>query len=463
METPSHYQEAIFKHLENRGGNSAVIGVAGCGKTWTAIEGVGRISPVYSKLLGTFTTAIRDEFRNRGTARGFQSTDYETYNSFGWKVCLRNLKRKPELDKDKTQNILEFVTMKGSSKFYKFKGSIIRLISLFKALNIHSVEEDHYNVNTPDDADYLPTVMATFEESIRDLDHFDFDDQKYMPLHLGMPIPKFDQVLLDEFQDSCPVEMALMIEASRGGQFCGFGDPDQAIYGFKGATPDAFDKYIEQEGAIRLPLSICYRCPKAVIREAQTIVPRIEWAPGAIEGSVDGIKFADFMKRIKPGDMVLCRVTSELVRTCIEFMKAGISAKIDKVTNNQNLQIAGFITALMQYQADRTTQLAALRRDNEIIMLEDRVNTIKALADIATSSEQIKKIMANLFTDTKHNGVDLMTCHKSKGLQNKKVYLLRPDLLPHPASKKRAWMQAEEKRLKYVTITRAEEEFNYVT
>lgn len=483
---PSHYQQAVFDHLKNRNGHGAVISVAGSGKTWTAIEGIGHISPAYSVLLSAFNVSIRDDFKAKGKAKGYNHVQYANYNGFGWGICLSNMKVKPELDEYKTANILEFVTMKGaeSKLLSKYKPIVTRLVSLFKALNYHSVEAavenydrlvDRFNMNVPDEKYFQDILFGTWESCMNHMEHFDFDDQKWMPIHMGWTIPQYDHVLVDEFQDTCPVEMELLSSAAKTGQFMGLGDPDQSIYSFKGSDPENFDRFITSMNAKHLPLSICYRCPTSVIEQAKKIVPRIEAAPGAAAGTVQNIEEGNFYQLVRPGDMVLCRTTAELVSCCIKLMKLKIPAKvrgrdfgqaieyiIDKVTDRTSQPIGVFITALKEYQLARTQQLDALRRENEIVQLEDRCNTIRALADECSYSDEIKIKMATIFSDQKHGGVDLMTIHKSKGLQSPNVFILRPDLLPHPRSQGRQWMLDEERRLKYVAITRAEANLYWV-
>lgn len=483
---PNKYQQAVYKHFADDLGHSAVISVAGSGKTVTAIEGIGHIPRHYSILLGAFNTSIRDEFRRRGEERGYKNVRYANFNSFGWGICLKNLKKAPELDAEKTANILEYMILKPQTEeelrtMNLWRNPIKRIVSLMKCLNIHGISEvtrryedivDHYNIDVPDSTEFKQCLFDTYLACLDHHAHYDFDDQKFMPLHLGLPIPKFDYVIVDEFQDTCPVEAALMQEACTQ-SFCAIGDPDQTIYGFKAADPEIFDRYISEMVARRLPLSICYRCPKAVIREAQKIVPRIEWADGAAEGIVDTINQKKFQALVKGGDFVLCRTVAELVGQCIEFIRAGIKAKvrgrelgsslewvINKVGNN--LPIADFITGLGELEIQRIEQLRALRRYNEIVTFEDRCKTIRALCDNLSRSSEIAKRAEDIFTDKPHDGVDMMTAHKSKGLQAKNVFIIRPDLLPHPKSSERAWMAAEEQRLKYVAITRAEESLYWV-
>ena len=50
--------------------------------------------------------------------------------------------------------------------------------------------------------------------------------------------------------------------------------------GFAGASANALDELIDELQAEVLPLTMTWRCPKAVVRLAQRIVPDIEAADG---------------------------------------------------------------------------------------------------------------------------------------------------------------------------------------
>ena len=59
-------------------------------------------------------------------------------------------------------------------------------------------------------------------------------------LELGHCVPNYDHVLVDEVQDLSPLQLGLVTALSgKSGQgFFAIGDPDQAIYGFRGAVSD---------------------------------------------------------------------------------------------------------------------------------------------------------------------------------------------------------------------------------
>jgi len=483
---PSAYQLAVYDHLRRRGGNSAVISVAGSGKTETAIEGIGHIPTFYSVMISAFNVKIREEFRRRGIAKGYgPQVKYSNYNGFGWGICLREMRTAPILDEEKTLAICEVLFQPKSEeddrRFRRLAYPIKRLVSLFRAMAIHDVETararyadvvDHHCIEVPEDEAFEGLLFDTFRDCINHTAHMDFMDQVYMPIHLGLNVPRYDQVLVDEFQDTCEAELQLLMKAAD--QMCGLGDPDQSIYGFKGATPDQFARYVKLAGARELPLSICYRCPRAVIAEAKRIVPRIEAAPWAAEGSVDTVPKAEFRKRVKPGDFVICRVTEHLVRECLADIREGRSSRVwgrevgdalvelvAKIDQQRDLDVDRFVVELNEHRIRRSKALQRARQDAKILKLCDEVDTIIALTEgMERVANLIKRIDSIFVPDgTNHGGVDYLTIHKSKGLQARVVWLLRPDILPHPRSQEREWMMEEERRLEYVAITRATEAF----
>lgn len=55
----------------------------------------------------------------------------------------------------------------------------------------------------------------------------------------------------------------------------------------------------------------------------------------------------------------------------------------------------------------------------------------------------------------------LSTIHKAKGLEAERVFILKPDLMPHPKAK-RGWEIDQENNLRYVAITRSKRELYLV-
>jgi superfamily I DNA/RNA helicase len=105
---------------------------------------------------------------------------------------------------------------------------------------------------------------------LRDTSCIDFDDMLWLPVILGHKFSTLDWLFVDEAQDTNDIQIEIL-ERSLGhsSRFVAVGDPHQAIYGFRGANSDALDKIVARFACRTLPLSVSYRCSKAVVAEAQ--------------------------------------------------------------------------------------------------------------------------------------------------------------------------------------------------
>lgn len=492
--TPSKYQQDIFDWVKHGSGHALVNAVAGSGKTTTVVEAAklmkGRC------LFLAFNRHIKLELAKRLPA----NCEVMTLNGFGWGVCRNNVrgaKMPGKYDKQKDDAILLDV-LAGDDVFYKqAKKSIFRMIGLLKALGEVTTQNymeiaRQYGAeldDIKDKAKFDKVLAATYDISVERLDLFSFDDQLFQPIYRNWDLPAYDWVVIDEMQDCSPIQITLAERLAESGRILGVGDPDQSIYLFRGAHPDAMNTVAERLHATWLPLSTCYRCPDAVIKAAKAEVPRIEApmpnAKGA--GVVETIETEDFLRNVSDGDMVLCRTTAPLVKRCLEKLRDGKKAYvkgrdvseqlidlIEKINGRQfdrkRIQslpkgqddIAGFLEKLDRHWTEQAYKLERAGRDIELMMLEDKVETIKALAEDKDSVIQIAQQIDKIFSDEAQEGIAFMTGHKAKGLESQTVYILRPDLCPHPKAKQATQLR-QEKNLKYVMKTRAMSELYFVT
>ena len=87
---------------------------------------------------------------------------------------------------------------------------------------------------------------------------------------------RFQHILVDEFQDVNPLDLALLknIALVNKGQLCIIGDDDQAIYEWRGATPQFIldpDKHIESGYKTHI-LERNYRSPKNIVEISQRLI-----------------------------------------------------------------------------------------------------------------------------------------------------------------------------------------------
>lgn len=333
--------------------------------------------------------------------------------------------------------------------------------------------------------DSMGLILSPLYESIvENLSIFDFDDQCFAPVYHGWNTRRFDWVIGDEIQDWTATQTRLAMKAidPDGGRFLGVGDPSQSIYMFRGSDINSIPNIIEATGADVLPLSVCYRCPASVVAEAARYVKHIEPSPGAKTGMVDRIKHEAFESEVEPGNYVLCRTTAPLVEACLEQLRRGKPAVVkgrdlgqslialtERIAGNGSddepnlaMPIEAFIGRLRDWRDGQVEKLTEAEKEEEIARVVDQAETLFVFADGPNTVGEMTARIKGLFRDDSETGrIVFATVHRSKGLQAPTVYVLRPDLMPHPASKS-AESRQQERNLKYVAITRAQDRLVWV-
>jgi ATP-dependent DNA helicase UvrD/PcrA len=126
--------------------------------------------------------------------------------------------------------------------------------------------------------------LARFEAAMRKLDLVDLDDLLALPVMLlatdeglaGRYRERFGFVAVDEYQDVDELQYRLLrLLTGPDANLCVIGDPDQAIYGFRGADVGFFLRFTEDFPAARtVRLTRNYRSSPAIVAGAlQAIAP----------------------------------------------------------------------------------------------------------------------------------------------------------------------------------------------
>jgi len=457
---PSPYQTAIFEHIKTQEDNLVVSAMAGSGKTSTVVEALKVIPRNKNVLFVAFNKHIAEELARRVPL----NVESSTLNAFGYRI-MRNSNMNPKLNVNKVKNIVWYKIYQEDNfgEYIRLVGSVLKLVSLFKALGITSPTEedgrtiaDRFGIPIIEEKAFVVAIQA-MQESLRMTQVIDFDDQLLYPIHFQLNIPKYDYVFVDEAQDLNLIQIQLVCKASRG-MIVAVGDPNQAIYGFRGADPNAIQEITDCIHAITLPLSICYRCAKSVVKEAQQIVPTIEYSETQQEGLVETIGVTKYREVVKEGDWVLCRTTAPLVHEALLMLRNKRKAIVKgRQIGEALLSLAERVNDLDQYEMEQTERLK--NNETALIELQDQLDTIRALIE-AYGREGLKDGIEQLFGE-ETTGIMYCTIHRSKGLETNRVFLICPELLPHPKCTK-DWQLQQEKNLHYIAITRAKVEFRYV-
>lgn len=468
----SPYQLAIFDEASrNMGKNLMVQAVAGSGKSTTLEELSKRVG---DSLLMAFNKAIADDLKKRGL-------NARTFNSLGWQLWRDN-RPGVELDSQKNRKLLEGMIGK-SQVYWDYGTDICRLVSLMKssALGIGSsvypdevedlIEAYSLDIEPNRRIEVAHIALQLFIKSVECETVYDYDDQLYIPVHRGWRYPSYGNLLIDEYQDLNPIQdLIIKLMHKDGSRIIGVGDRWQSIYGFRGAMTDSMDRAVHDLNMLELPLSISYRCSRAVVKDAQILCPHIEHRANAPEGEV--IHLQEDPKEWRRDHMILCRNNAPLFRAILKEIRAGRQCRvlsnfldnIEKFVKKHSkgiTDIKDFRVRLDRWYDGEMAEFdrrGVPKRSGKRAGVLDRYETYLALCERCQTVGNLLQTVSELARG--QVGPLFSTIHKAKGLEAEHVHLLRPDLLPaFWAEKEDALVQ--ERNLHYVAVTRAKLNFAY--
>lgn len=454
----SIYQQAIFSDVAEGKGHVLVRARAGTGKTTTIVEALNHVPAGASALLVAFNKSIAKELEGRAP----QGMAVKTLHAFGF-AALRSAFR-TTMDQNKVERIAR--RLFGPQLPGAVLGNLNKLVARAKATlaadeNDLDVLIDDLGLDVPENerAEFIDHAAEILSACYRDTRTCDFDDMIWLTVRHGVRVPRFDLVFVDETQDlnAAQIELALMA-VKRGGRVIAVGDDRQAIYGFRGADENAVDNIVKRLNARVLPLSITYRCGKAIVALAQAIVPDYEAAPTAPDGIVRQVTDEALRAEAAPGDFVISRANAPLIGICLGFLAAGkpatiagrdigagLLALVDKSKATTIQELLEYVDAWEKAECER---LAARKRDTQ--PATDRADCVEALTEGASSVAEVRARIEALFSDKDDaRRIVCTTTHKAKGLERERCWILADTY---------SAASTEENNLWYVAITRAKTE-----
>jgi len=281
---PSSQQQTIFDELakglefcDMPFFNIIVDAKAGSGKTTTIVEGM-RYIPREPNLLTpplvvflAFNKSIADTLGRKCPPGVICST----FHSLGFRALKSSGLVKPSVKVD-SRKCMKLVWNAINDRDDPDTRNICKLVSLAKSVpcDVSEIDFDetcyHHDIILERAERAYNIVRAVVEVSLRDTDVIDFDDMLYMPVMFNISFQHYHYVFVDEAQDtnSLQLEIVSRLLGPRS-RLIAVGDPHQAIYGFRGANADSMSRITQRFQCKTFPLSVSYRCPKAVVREAQ--------------------------------------------------------------------------------------------------------------------------------------------------------------------------------------------------
>ena len=96
-------------------------------------------------------------------------------------------------------------------------------------------------------------------------------------------VPVYGQIVVDEFQDFCPLDVAFIRVLATKSPTLIVGDDDQALYAFRDASPDAIRELANGNEYRKFDLPYCTRCTEVLVSATHTVVERAQTV-GLLEG-----------------------------------------------------------------------------------------------------------------------------------------------------------------------------------
>lgn len=517
--TPSVVTDEQSAAVAFGAGVCAVVAGPGSGKTRVLTQRIARLIqddkiPQENILAVTFSNKAAEEMRERlkKDIPGCAATVC-TFHAFGLSVLREHASvfgRDDSftlIDTDEVGRLIEAFHKSGKRETARK----LRLLSDHKQ-GIAATEE------SANFAAVCDSLMAR-----RDL--FDLDDLIYLPVRLFREKPhilaawraRYSWVLVDEFQDINPkqYELLRLLCGDEAPNLFVIGDPDQSIYGFRGADGRAFERLAADYPALTtVRLSKSFRCPSTVLAaagqmlgkesggtgtdtaiaievvtcetersEADLIAGRIEAMMGGVQsfslhsGASDGSAHRGIESF---GDIaVLCRTSAQFEPIAQALRQRSIPVQVvGQGSFWREKPFAGMIAAFKTAVTDLTDTDTAHIRD--LIRKERPVSDILtalaweldkddadrrrfiALGDGFGSSytEFFRALALRSGIDdleSRQEAVRLMTIHAAKGLEFPAVFVpgCEEGIIPFTLfSEPDAAARAEEQRLLYVAATR---------
>ncbi len=303
----------------------------------------------------------------------------------------------------------------------------------------------------------------------------DFDDMLYMPVCFSGVFLRYPLVVVDEAQDLSAIQHEMLRRVlKRDGILVGAGDRNQAIYGFRGALAESIPEMISTFAMDLLPLTVSFRCPRAVVAEAQHDVPHIEPSPFAIEGEILRPESLS-LSQIPP--FVLCRNTAPIVSLAMDLISSGrgaqvagreigkaLSRVVEKLSSKFSITLPTLrdkIRVHFAAEIARKPKREASFRDREATLSAIISRTENVSGGSATSAT-VLAVIDQLFAKDSPGAVKLSTIHRAKGLEFPDILFLDPHLIPSCYANQ-SWQLQQETNLRYVAVTRAQRTLTYFT
>ena len=318
-------------------GSVLVVAGPGAGKTRALTHAiahrVGSGLPPERCLAVTFTRRARDELAGRIAALvpgAAGRVTVATFHGLGLLILREQCERLGRSGLDDGLKVADEPTRLAVLRQMSAGDKPAALASRISAAK-RTVAAASGSPSAPVAADADAALVSRYDAALRERGLVDVDDLLSLPLTLlGDPAlaalyrSRWTDVYVDEYQDvDEPQYRLLRLLTSESSRVCAIGDPDQAIYGFRGGDVGYFLRFREDyPAAAEVRLSRSYRSAPTIVRAAMQLI-----RPGTL---VPGRELVPVRTDIPDGPVLVLsaddeRDEAEIVAGEIEKMLGGAS------------------------------------------------------------------------------------------------------------------------------------------
>lgn len=368
--------------------------------------------------------------------------------------------------------------------------------------------------NLADSSPALTKVVQDYDAALQKYGRIDFDDLLLQTRNAlqqaSVTPPDYTYILVDEFQDTNKLQYEILQLLRKNDNIFIIGDPNQSIYGFRGANSTIFGQFATDfPQAVTISLVKNYRSARQIVAlsnaifknatplQANNTTPgditctqflneysEAHWVVQAIETAIGGSNLlvashGDAKQSLKDfaiiyrGRFVAKTIQKYITDSGLPYQIVGDGSPYDRpdiqllisllhCCHTGPVQIAGFtqaqVATLLQKIdtkqapsniAEQLVRIFAVTATADIIHFIGTLIHHKTLTD---ALDYLDNLAENNFYDPQAEAITLLTIHAAKGLEFPYIFVVgaEDDILP---SKK--GQLDEERRLFYVAVTRA--------
>lgn len=471
MFTLTEEQSFVVSAAKSTTDNILLSALAGAAKTSTLVL-IAEALPDIQILCLAFNKKIAVEMQERLPS----NCKAMTLNALGHRTWSEATGRRLRIEASKTYNILKPLVDEAprgdKDILYENFAELMRIIDFSKSCGY--IPTGHYEraKRLLDDDEFFShieqkltdleigivreVVLISLKQAFEGL--LDYNDQILMPTVFHGAFPRNPLTLVDEAQDLSALNHATLRKMVGSRRLIAVGDPNQAIYGFRGAHEESMTKLQQEFSMKEMALSTSFRCPRAVIRHAHWRAPSMRWPEWAVEGEVRTLAKwgADDLPE---SATIICRNNAPLFRLAIRLLIGGRPVEL------HGKDVVASLTKIMRKFGGHDLPTSAVLEKINVWLeqqkaknksrahgsLEDRAECMRIFATQGLNLGEALAYAQHLVQ--MHSPLKLMTGHKAKGLEFDHVFFLDAQLIGD---------DEQEPNLRYVIITRAKQTLTYI-